>query len=128
MKYLLDTHAFLWWAFDAPELSAKARALLADSANVVFVSSASAWEIATKHRLDRLPAAAVLVQDLAGWVQKTGFSELPIGIGHAQRAGAFPQPHPDPFDRMIAAQSLAEQLPVIGRDRVLLDFGVQLVW
>ncbi|WP_373047147.1 type II toxin-antitoxin system VapC family toxin [Vulgatibacter sp.] len=128
MKYLLDTHAFLWWAFDAPELSPTARALIADRSNVVYVSSASAWEIATKHRLGRLAAAAVLLQDVAGWVQKAGLSELPIGLLHAQRAGSFPQPHRDPFDRIIAAQSVVEQVPVIGRDEALRGFGVQLVW
>ncbi|MDQ3266239.1 MAG: type II toxin-antitoxin system VapC family toxin [Myxococcota bacterium] len=128
MKYLLDTHAFLWWAFDAPELSATARGLIADRGNQVLFSSASAWEISTKFRIGRLPEAAPLMQDLAGWIQKAGFSELAIQVQHAQRAGGFPQEHKDPFDRMIAAQSLVENVPVIGKDDVLRGFGATLHW
>lgn len=128
MTYLLDTHTFLWWAFDARELSRRARALIADRANTVLVSSASAWEISTKHRLGRLPEAAVLLQDLEGWVAKAGFGELPVRLIHAQRAGTLPSPHRDPFDRMIAAQSLVEQVSVIGRDEALERLGVRLEW
>jgi len=111
-----------------PELSKLGRSLIADRGNEIFVSSASGWEICTKFRLGRLPDAWVLVQDLAGWIQKAGFFELKIGLEHAQRAGLFEQLHRDPFDRMIAAQSLVEGLPVIGKDEALVAFGVQLVW
>jgi PIN domain nuclease of toxin-antitoxin system len=128
VKYLLDTHTLLWWAFDAPDLSPAARALISDPANTILVSSASAWEMATKHRLGRLPEASVFLQDLVGWLDKAGLVELPIGLVHAQRAGAMPQPHRDPFDRMISAQSLLEQAPVIGCDEALRQFGVALVW
>jgi PIN domain nuclease of toxin-antitoxin system len=128
VKLLLDTHTLLWWAFGSPELSRRASALIADRSNVVFVSSASAWEISTKHRLGRLPEAAVLVQDMPGWFERVGLTELPITVAHAQRAGALPQPHRDPFDRMLAAQSLLENVPILGRDDVLRDLGVQLVW
>ena len=128
MKLLLDTHALLWWAFDAPELSRRARGLLADRTNDVFVSAASAWEISTKHRLGRLPEVNVLVQDMPGWFTRAGLLELPISVAHAQRAGALAAPHRDPFDRMLAAQSLVEDLPIVGRDEALADFGVQLVW
>ena len=103
MRYLLDTHALLWWLFNDPKLSERARGLMADVANELLVSSASAWEIATKHRLGRLDSAKVLVQDISGWIGKAGFRELPIGIAHAQKAGAFTHPHRDPFDRMLAA-------------------------
>jgi len=128
VRLLLDTHALLWWAFDARELSKRARALIADSANTIYVSSASAWEISTKHRLGRLPEANVLVQDMAGWFERAGLTELPITVAHAQRAGTLPQPHRDPFDRMLAAQSLLEDLPIVGRDEGLGKFGVSLVW
>lgn len=128
MKLLVDTHALLWWAFDAKDLSRRARALLADRDNAIYVSAATAWEIATKHRLGRLPEVAVLVADMPGWFARAGLAELPITTAHAQRAGALLAPHRDPFDRMIAAQSLLEDLPVLGRDEALLDFGVRLVW
>jgi PIN domain nuclease of toxin-antitoxin system len=128
VRFLLDTHALLWWAFGSSEVSARASAILADRSNSIYVSSASAWEISTKHRLGRLPEASVLVQDMPGWFERAGLTELPISVAHAQRAGALPQLHRDPFDRMLAAQALIEEVPIIGRDEVLRDFGVALVW
>jgi PIN domain nuclease of toxin-antitoxin system len=127
-EYLLDTHALLWWLFDSPELSGAVRGLIADRSNAVYVSAANAWEIATKYRLGRLPEAAQLVQDIPGWVQKAGFLELPVSLAHAQRAGSFQQPHRDPFDRMLAAQSLLEDLPLISCDDELRAFGATIVW
>jgi len=128
MKFLLDTHALLWWAFGSKELSRRSNALLADRSNTILVSAASAWEIATKFRLGRMPEAKVLVQDMPGWFEQAGLIELPMTVAHAQRAGALPNTHRDPFDRMLAAQSLLENAPIIGRDEALADFGVQLVW
>lgn len=128
MRYLLDTHALLWWLFDDPRLPDRVRGLLAEPAHEVLVSSASAWEIATKHRLGRLPEAEVLVTDIAGWVRQAGFGPLPVTIEHTQRAGTFSQPHRDPFDRMLAAQSLIEKVPLVSRDPDLSPFGVDLVW
>lgn len=128
VRYLLDTHTLLWWAFDAPDLSPTARGLISDRANTVFVSAASAWEIATKFRLGRLPEAAVLAQDVTGWIEKAGLAELPISLAHANRAGLFPHEHRDPFDRMLAAQGLTENIPIIGKDGSLAPFGVSLIW
>ncbi|MCH9649261.1 MAG: type II toxin-antitoxin system VapC family toxin [Deltaproteobacteria bacterium] len=128
MRFLLDTHALLWWLFDAPELSKTARELVADPANEIRVSAASAWEVSTKYRLGKLPAARELMQDLGGWLQRAGFQELPITISHAHQAGAWPQAHRDPFDRMLAAQSALEDLPLISRDPKLAPFGIRLVW
>jgi PIN domain nuclease of toxin-antitoxin system len=128
MTYLLDTHALLWWLFNDERLSERARALIADREHAILVSSASAWEIAAKHRLGRLDSAATLVQDLAGWISRAGFVELEISIAHAHKAGSFPQPHRDPFDRMLAAQGLARGCPMISRDEALDQFGVSRVW
>ncbi len=128
MRFLLDTHTLLWWLFDDPGLSSNARDIIADSENGIVVSSASAWEIATKHRLGRLPAATELVRDVAGWVERAGLTELPITIPHAQRAGSWTQSHRDPFDRMLAAQSAVEDLPLITRDPAFAAFGIRLVW
>lgn len=128
MRFLLDTHALLWWLFDDPGLSRNAREIISDSDNAILVSSASAWEIATKHRLGRLPAAGELVRDVAGWVERAGLTELPISLLHAQRAGSWTQSHRDPFDRMLAAQSAIEDVALVTRDPVFAAFGIRLVW
>lgn len=128
MSYLLDTHVVLWWLADAPELSARARGILADPANGLVVSAASGWEIATKYRLGQLPSAGVIVGNFTGWVERMGAVELPISTAHALRAGAFPQAHRDPFDRMLAAQALLEETPIISRDAALDAFGVSRLW
>ena len=128
MRYLLDTHALLWWLFDDPRLSVTPREILGDPDNQILVSSASAWEICTKYRLGKLPSAKDLVRDVAAWVQRAGFSELPVRIRHAQRAGTWSHSHRDPFDRMLAAQSALEDLPLISRDSALREFGIRMVW
>lgn len=128
MRCLLDTHVLLWWLFDDDRLSATARGLVMDRANEVFVSGASAWEIATKFRLGKLDSAAPLVADMRGWIDRAGLKELPISIAHAQRAGSFPQPHRDPFDRMLAAQSQIEEFALVSRDPAFAQFGVFAVW
>jgi PIN domain nuclease of toxin-antitoxin system len=128
MTYLLDTHALLFWLFNDRRLSAPARGMIADPSNRIVVSSASAWEIATKHRLGKLPGADALVSDIAGWVQKAGFAELPVTIAHAQRAGSWESGHRDPFDRMLAAQSATEGIPLVTSDPALAAFGVTVVW
>ena len=128
MRFLLDTHALLWWLFDDPRLSSTTRDIVGDGANDILVSSASAWEICTKHRLGRLPAASELARDVAGWVERARFTELPIRFAHAQRAGSWPQAHRDPFDRMLAAQAALEELPLISRDPALSAFGIRLIW
>ena len=104
------------------------RGIVADAGNEIVVSSATAWEISTKHRLGKLPGATLLVQDISGWVERAGFRELSVTIRHAQRAGSWPQAHRDPFDRMLAAQSALEELPLISRDPELEVFGIRLVW
>ena len=128
MRFLLDTHALLWWLFDDPQLSVTVREIVSDPANDIVVSAASAWEISTKHRLGRLPAAGALSRDLTLWVERAGFAELAVRIPHAQRAGSWPQAHRDPFDRMIAAQSALEDIPVLTRDDKVAAFGVRTIW
>jgi PIN domain nuclease of toxin-antitoxin system len=128
LRFLLDTHTLLWWMFDDPRLSRHSREILADPSNEILVSSATAWEIATKYRLGQLRGVEPLVADMAVWVRRAGFSELPVRIPHAQKAGGWPQAHRDPFDRMLAAQSALEDLPLVSRDPALKNFGIRLVW
>lgn len=128
MRVLLDTHAFLWWLFDDSRLSPTARDIVGVATNEVFVSAASAWEIATKVRIGRLPAAAEMARDIPGWIARANFLELAIQVRHAQHAGSWPQDHRDPFDRMLAAQSLLEGLPLVTADPLMKTFDIPIVW
>lgn len=128
MRLLLDTHAFLWWLDGDRRLVKPARDLVADENNVVFISAASAWEIATKTRIGKLPGAAEVAASLADCVASQGFEPLVISVGHAQRAGALPGPHRDPFDRMLVAQAQAENLPIVSNDRIFDAYGVTRLW
>jgi len=128
VNVLLDTHALLWWLFADRRLSSRAKAVLRDSQNQVSVSSASAWEIATKYRLGRLDSARPLVDDFSALMRKAGFSELPMTSAHAIRAGNWDVEHRDPFDRMLAAQSSLEDLRLVTRDPVFADFGLEPIW
>ena len=128
MKFLLDTHVWLWWAFDDSKLPSSMRAIIAEPTNIILISAASAWEIATKVRIGKLPSAVTLAQDIDTWRIRCGFRELPVTISHAQRAGAWTNPHRDPFDRMLAAQGAIEQVPLMTADPVLKSFGIGLIW
>lgn len=128
MRALLDTHVVLWWLSDEPALSSPARKFIAATENSVIVSAASAWEIATKVRLGKLPSAADLAADFVVFLEREGFEFLPISPDHAIRAGLLPGPHKDPFDRMLIAQCQAEGLPIISNDRAFDDYGVRRIW
>lgn len=128
MKFLLDTHALLWWFVDDPRLLGAARALIAGEENEVLVSAASAWEIATKFRLGRLPDAKGAVARFAELVEADGFTHLPLTHRHALLAGNFDLSHRDPFDRILAAQAIVEGVPLLTRDPVFAEFPVQVLW
>ncbi|MCP9915814.1 type II toxin-antitoxin system VapC family toxin [Cyanobium sp. ATX 6F1] len=127
-RHLLDTHVLLWWLAEPERLSAKVLAVLNDPGSDVLVSAASAWEIATKHRLGKLPTAAVLLGDYQGLLDRQGFRHLSISAAHGLRAGSYGQAHRDPFDRLLAAQGELEQLVLISADPALEPFPVQRLW
>jgi PIN domain nuclease of toxin-antitoxin system len=128
VRALLDTHALLWWLADDPALTRIARKTIAETKNTLMVSAASAWEIATKFRLGKLAAGADLVSDFSGYIEREGFELLAISAEHAIRAGLLPGPHKDPFDRMLVAQSQAENMPVITNEAVFESYGVRRIW
>jgi PIN domain nuclease of toxin-antitoxin system len=128
VRVLLDTHALLWWLFDDPALTAAARAAIAAAENAILVSAASGWEIATKHRIGKLPEAGDVPVDLPRYLRKARFTVLPIALDHALAAGALPGPHRDPFDRMLIAQARLDDLVVISGDPVFRDYGVRTLW
>lgn len=122
MRLLLDTHALLWWLADEG-LAAQARDAIADPANIVVVSAASAWEISVKKALGKLAAP----DDLERQVDIGGFTPLPISIAHGIAAGQLPRHHDDPFDRMLIAQAVEEGLTIVTRDKRFEDYGVALL-
>jgi len=128
VRALLDTHALLWWLSDNTALTKTARKTIADTKNALIVSAASAWEIAIKVRLGRLPTAADLVADFKGYIQREGFELLSISAEHGIRAGLLPGPHKDPFDRMLIAQAQAENLPIITNEAVFESYRIRCVW
>jgi len=128
MRVLLDTHALLWAAFRKDLLSARAQKLIETPSNEILVSAASAWEIATKSRLGKLPLAQVLVEDFVPRVTAAGYVLLSISVEHALRAGRLPADHKDPFDRMLAAQAIDEDMPLLSNDEQLDVFGVRREW
>jgi PIN domain nuclease of toxin-antitoxin system len=128
VQLLLDTHAFLWWLEGNRRLSRKARQAMEEPATRVFVSAASAWEIATKFRLGKLPGAAAIVDDIAGAVASQAFSALFVTVVHAQRAGTLAGAHRDPFDRMLIAQAQTEGLTLVTNEKLFDAFGVRRLW
>lgn len=128
MRVLLDTHALLWWLDGDNRLSRRARRVIGDQANTVFVSAASAWEIATKVRIGKLPGAEDVAADVGGCLAQQRFLPLEITMLHAQRAGSLPGTHRDPFDRVLIAQSQAEDLPIVTNEDVFDSYGVRRVW
>ena len=128
MRLLLDTHALLWWLAGDEHLSVAARAAIADPANEVHVSAASAWEVTTKHRLGKLAGAGPLAVDFAREVARQGFLPLAISLLHGQDAGALPGPHRDPFDRMLIAQARHEHMALVSNEAVFDGYGVTRLW
>ncbi len=128
MRCLLDTHALLWTFNDSPSLSAKARKVIEDGTNEVLVSAASAWEIATKFRLGKLPTAEDLIHSFDHYLAQLNFDSLAISLQHAIRAGGLPGNHRDPFDRMLISQAQMENLPIISNDRIFDEYHVQRIW
>jgi PIN domain nuclease of toxin-antitoxin system len=128
MRFLLDTHTLLWCFNASPSLSARARRVIEDGSNEILVSAASAWEIATKVRLGKLPTGEELVGDLDRYLSQLGFEALPISLSHAVRAGTLPGEHRDPFDRMLMAQAQTEDVPIISNDRIFDAYHVQRIW
>jgi PIN domain nuclease of toxin-antitoxin system len=128
MTILLDTHALLWWFADDARLSPSAREQIRDARNRVLVSSASGWEIATKHRLGKLDLTDWDPTELPARLVEDRFDVLDISIEHALHAGLLPGEHRDPFDRILIAQSRIESLPVVTRDPVFRDYEVDVIW
>jgi PIN domain nuclease of toxin-antitoxin system len=128
LRLLLDTHTLLWWLFDSPFLSGAAEAAISADGAEVFVSAVSAWEVTTKFRIGKLPDAQRLAHNFGPDIALEGFRELAVTVAHAQHSGLMIGAHKDPFDRMLIAQALAEDLVLVSNEAVFDGFGVKRIW
>jgi PIN domain nuclease of toxin-antitoxin system len=122
-RLLIDTHVFLWWLGDDPQLGPRARDLIANAENQVFVSAATAWEISIRKSIGEIDAP----DDLDAIAEQEGFDKLPISFFHGERAGDLSQHDYDPFDRMLVAQSQAEGLDFITADSAISQYAVKTI-
>ena len=128
MRLLLDTHALLWWVLQDQRLSKPAFAALSDANSTLVVSAVSASEIATKFRSGKLAVPPTLAEQLAQLVAIRGWQRLALSLEHAQLAGRLPGVHRDPFDRMLAAQALIDDIPIVTNDAAIAAFGAKVMW
>ena len=128
MKVLLDTSTVLWWAMGADRLSDRARWAIGDPANEVFVSVASAWEIAIKAERGRLTLPLPAERYVPDLLRRFDFEALEVGLSHALRAGALPPHHRDPFDRLLIAQAQLEDMPLVTADLAIGRYDVDVIF
>jgi PIN domain nuclease of toxin-antitoxin system len=128
LQVLLDTHALIWWLAGDARLAERARDTIDAHRAQVFVSAASAWEIATKVRLGKLPGAAFIAGEVGRYIRHEGFQLLAVTVEHGQRAGALPGPIKDPFDRMLIAQAMLDGLHLVSIEQAFDAYGVLRLW
>ncbi|MDZ4381227.1 MAG: type II toxin-antitoxin system VapC family toxin [Parvibaculum sp.] len=128
MRLLLDTHTFIWWMTNDRALPASAREMIGREDNDIFLSAATAWEMAIKHKIGKLPIVAGFIADVPGAMEAEGFIELPVSVVHGQMAGALDGHHKDPFDRMLIAQALCEELTLVSNETRFDTYGVTRLW
>ena len=128
MNLLLDTHTFLWWIADAPQLSERVRDIIADGHNKLYWSAASSWEIAIKYALGRLTLSEAPEEFILAELARNRIESLPINDFHALRAGQLPHHHRDPFDRMLIAQAQIESLSLLSNDPKCRLYELAMIW
>jgi len=128
MRLILDTHVFLWWIVDSPQLSSRVRDVMRNPANELFLSVASAWEIAIKVNLGRLRPPDRPDRFIPGQLMKNAIEPLPVEMSHALYVSRLPAIHRDPFDRTIIAQSILEKMPVVTRDADIAKYKTKTLW
>lgn len=128
MKFLADTHAFIWFVTDSPQLSPPAKRLFESPDSERFLSIASIWEIAIKTNLGKISFDEPLEKFLPQQIALNYIRLLDISLPHTLRVANLPLHHRDPFDRMIVAQSLVENLPILSNDEALDGYGIKRLW
>jgi len=128
MRILLDTHAFLWWNMEDPQLSSHARKIIANGENEIFLSAASVWEIAIKAARGKLVLPEPPAQYITHRVALHRFQPLHIQAGHAAQTYDLPRHHDDPFDRLLIAQSQIEAMPLLSADSEIQKYEIEVIW
>jgi PIN domain nuclease of toxin-antitoxin system len=128
MRLLLDTHAFLWWNEGNPKLSRRVQSVLSDSRNSLFLSVASAWEIAFKTQTGKLGLPEPVASYVTGRLQHYRIDALSINLSHVLAAEALPPLHRDPFDRILIAQGQVEQLALVTHDAQIQQYDIETIW
>lgn len=128
MQLLLDTHVFLWWTDSNPALSDPARQAISNGENDCFLSIASCWEMAIKASLGKLRLSQTVERFVAEQVAANGFQLLPVDFRHVTAVESLPFHHRDPFDRLLAAQALTEELVLVTADPLLADYNISVLW
>lgn len=129
MKILLDTHSFLWWIANSKKISETARELISDSTNEIYLSAVSTWEIAIKEQLGKLSVPKPLPRFFSEQMRLNGFQFLPIELEHSCRVNSLPLIHRDPFDRLLIAQGITENLPILTIDKLIRSYKeIKTIW
>ncbi len=128
MRILLDTHAFLWWISDSPELSDAAREAIADGRNAPIFSAVSGWEIVVKAGLGKLELPDSPAKFVNEQLSHNGLEVLPIHLRHALGVYGLPDHHRDPFDRLLVAQAVVERLPILTAGPEIPRYPVETLW
>ena len=128
MKALIDTHTFLWWNTEDAQLSPRAREIIADGKNEIFLSAASAWEIAIKAAKGRLVLPEEPTIYVPSRMSLYRIQPLPVQVSHALRVYELPPHHADPFDRLLVAQCQMESLPLVTKDEEIRRYDVETLW
>lgn len=128
MRILLDTHTFLWWITADQRLSPRSIELISDGNNELFFSAASGWEIAIKAGLGRLDVPDPLDRFISEHLFRNHIGVLPVQLSHALQVYVLPQPHRDPFDRILIAQAQIEELPILSSDKQFAKYDVEVLW
>ena len=128
MKALLDTHAFLWWNMEDPQLSSHAKEVISNGKNEIYLSTASVWEISIKAAKGKLILPEPPAQYIANRMGLYRFQPLLTQVSHATQVYELPRHHDDPFDRMLIAQSQIEGIPLLSTDPEIRKYDVEVIW
>jgi PIN domain nuclease of toxin-antitoxin system len=128
LRLLLDTHALIWFVLGSDRLPEKAAQALQDGSNIAYVSAVTAMEIATKHRVGKLPEGGAILLDYKVQIAKDGFEFMDVTTSHSLLAGSMDIPHKDPFDRLLMAQAILENCLLVSNETLFDSFGVTRLW